>query len=293
MGGAISWILEEGNCRKMVLLRRPVVKEFEKIINNPEAMIHVLNAIKEVPPGTTLRWDKLVKRVNYSDEPTEEKPDPVRVEVDEEKLKKVLLHVFEETGEIRSDGLTLMREWIPKFYDKHSLERGRRVSQRDRDTNGLTDECYAYGELDYELFATMLAKTMKAYGYHPKGIFYDLGCGVGTIVYTAAFVGSGFIKCGGIDVVASLVERGLKRGNRFDMNKDGFPKAIRNVQWVWLTNDLLEVTTWTEATFIFMHLTAMNKDQLLRLGTIASQCVEGKKRLKKTVLAFTCTHWHL
>ena len=94
MGGAISWILEEGNCRKIALLRRPIVKEFDKIINNPEAMIHVLNAVKEVPPGTTLRWDKLVRRVNYSDEPTEEKPDPVRVEVDVELLKKVLWQNF-------------------------------------------------------------------------------------------------------------------------------------------------------------------------------------------------------
>jgi hypothetical protein len=39
---------------------------------------------------------------------------------------------------------------------------------RDRNNSGLTDECYAYGELDYETFATLLTKVMKAYGVYTK-----------------------------------------------------------------------------------------------------------------------------
>jgi hypothetical protein len=47
---------------------------------------------------------------------------------------------------------------------------------------GITDECYAYGELDHEIFAAMYLRVTSVFGERPKGIFYDLGCGVGTLV---------------------------------------------------------------------------------------------------------------
>ena len=122
-------------------------------------MIKVFAALKEAPPGTVLRWDKLVQICNRSLEPSEENPDPLRMLIDIDELKKILQYVFEETGSTGSDGMTLMREYIPKMYDKHSLERGRRVSQRERETSGLTDEAYAYGEMDHETFATILIKA--------------------------------------------------------------------------------------------------------------------------------------
>ena len=45
-----------------------------------------------------------------------------------------------------------MREFLPKMYDKHNLDRGKRVSQKERDEKGITEECFAYGELDVEIF---------------------------------------------------------------------------------------------------------------------------------------------
>jgi hypothetical protein len=47
---------------------------------------------------------------------------------------------------------------------------------------GITDECYAYGELDHEIFAAMYLRVTSVFGERPRGIFYDLGCGVGTLV---------------------------------------------------------------------------------------------------------------
>jgi hypothetical protein len=47
---------------------------------------------------------------------------------------------------------------------------------------GITDECYAYGELDHEIFAAMYLRVTSVFGERPKGVFYDLGCGVGTLV---------------------------------------------------------------------------------------------------------------
>jgi hypothetical protein len=45
------------------------------------------------------------------------------------------------------------------MYDKHSFERGRRVSQREREDKNLIDESYAYGELDPEIFTTIYMKV--------------------------------------------------------------------------------------------------------------------------------------
>ena len=52
-----------------------------------------------------------------------------------------------------------MRNYLPQMYDKHSFERGRRVSQREREDKNLIDESYAYGELDPEIFTTIYMKV--------------------------------------------------------------------------------------------------------------------------------------
>jgi hypothetical protein len=143
-------------------------------------------------------------------EPSDEEPDPIRLKIKDNDLKFILKSVYEGTTSAKSDGLTLMREYIPVMYEKHSLERGRRVSQSERNQFNLTDECYSYGELDFEIFATIFEKFTRAYGQREDGIFYDVGCGVGKLVYTAALIGK-FAKCGGIEKLGKLLDRGLKR----------------------------------------------------------------------------------
>ena len=75
-----------------------------------------------------------------------------------------------------SDGIALSREFMPKLYDKHSLDRGKKISQAEREKKGIKDECFAYGEVDYEVFTTMFLKVTSVYGEFPNGgTFYDLG----------------------------------------------------------------------------------------------------------------------
>lgn len=47
-----------------------------------------------------------------------------------------------------------------------------------------------------------------------NNVFYDLGCGVGNLVYCAAFIGN-FKKCGGVEILDSLLQRGSKRISRW------------------------------------------------------------------------------
>jgi hypothetical protein len=119
-------------------------------------------AVKACPPGTVLRFDKLLQFVNRDREPTVEDVDPPRMLINEGKflpftilsayntrlhepylavdLMSILKYKYESIKETSSDGLSLMREKLPKYFDKHSLDRGRRVSQRERDTMGK--HCY-------------------------------------------------------------------------------------------------------------------------------------------------------
>jgi len=162
--------------------RREPLRLAEQVIRSDEAKDRITTAVSKHGPGTSLRWDKMLKMINTNEEPTEENYDPLRVEIDKEELKLVLRNLYDNKRSIASDGLALAREFIPLMYDKHSVERALNVSQRERDQRGITNECYAYGEIDHEIFAAMYLRLISVFGEKQNGIFYDLGCGVGTLV---------------------------------------------------------------------------------------------------------------
>ncbi len=155
------------------------------ILASTEALERVSKAVEQNPPGTSRRWDKMMLLVNLNVEPTEQNPDPLRVNITADILRDVLRDMYEKKRSIQSDGLALAREFIPLMYDKHTVERAVNVSLRERDQKGITDACYAYGELDHEIFAAMYLRVTSVFGQRARGIFYDLGCGVGTLVRTA------------------------------------------------------------------------------------------------------------
>lgn len=162
--------------------RREPLRNADQLIRSDEAKEKIINAVGKYGPGVPLRWDKMLQIINTNVEPTEENYDPLRVETGKEELKLVLRHLYDNKKSIASDGLALAREFIPLLYDKHTVDRALSVSQRERDQRGITDECYAYGELDHEIFAAMYLRLVFVYGEKQNGIFYDLGCGVGTLV---------------------------------------------------------------------------------------------------------------
>ena len=162
--------------------RREILRTEEDILNSEEALEKVNKAVAENNPGVPFRWDKMLTTINRNLEPTEKNLDPLRVEITKEVLRAVLRQLYEKKRSIASDGLALAREFIPLMYDKHSLQRGQNVSDREREQKNITDECFAYGELDHEIFAAMYLRVTAVFGEKKEGIFYDLGCGVGTLV---------------------------------------------------------------------------------------------------------------
>jgi hypothetical protein len=166
------------------ITRRDPMSTADEILQNSESLERVQNAVKSNPPFTSARWEKILHDCNVWTEPTEDNPDPLRLVISLSELKKVLFSLYDNIKTLtQSDGLNLMREFIPKLYDKHSTERGKRLSQQERNLKNLADECFAYGELPHEIFATMYLKVASVYGAKPTGgAFCDLGCGVGILV---------------------------------------------------------------------------------------------------------------
>lgn len=264
--------------RKPDPLRRPPLTRAQEVCNYAEAMDRVNYALRYNPPSTVLRWDKLLTVTNRGIEPSEVEPDPLRINLDMEELKLVLRTTYHRAKVKPTLEVELLREFLPKMYDKHSLERGKRVSQKERDKNGITEECFAYGELDVETFIEIYFKVSAAYGVWPeKPCFFDLGCGVGNLVYAAALVGHVPWKvCGGIDAIEALVERGEKRMPRWERFGFGFPAEVRKTEFIWEQDNFLEnESPWMDATFILLHWTAFNSDQLKLAGDVMAQCREG------------------
>lgn len=274
--GCLDYILRLSGLRKVPPIRRDPITDANEVLANREAMERIAYALDTHPPGTVLRWDKLLTVANRSIVPSEEDEDPLRLELTMEEFKLVLRLIYSKFDKIRGDGIVLMHDYLPKMYDKHSLERGKRVSQKERDDRGITDEAYAYGELDPNTFVSIYNKVTAAYGFWiKKAIFFDLGCGVGNLVYCAAFQGR-FDKVGGIDAIEALLDRGEKRMPRWNRFSKGFPKEIKRTKFMWEHADYLESPDpWRDATFVLLHWTALNKEQLDRAGDCLAQLREG------------------
>ena len=268
----------------MPIVRRDPVTTAESVLSSAgnEGRERLLYAVEQAPPGTVFRWDKMLSVANRTIEPTEEAPDPLRVVLDMDELKKAFRTLYKETTSTSSEGVKLCRKFLPLMYDKHSLDRGRRVSQREREERRLSDESYAYGELDFEVFIMIFEKIRTAYGLYDKtGIFYDLGCGVGNLVYAGAFIGN-FVRVGGVEIISSLLERGSKRQGRWVANQAKYPRWMQDIDIDFTNGNFLESDIWIDATFILLHWTAFSKDQIRHVSNMMNACREGT-----FVVAFT------
>lgn len=103
----------------------------------------------------------------------------------------------------------------------------------------------------------------------------EIGCGVGNLVFTAAFLGK-FKKVVGIDNLSTLVERGEKRMDRWNRFKESFSAHIQSVQVDWIVDDFILNEFWTDGSFLFLHWTAFSLQQRVKVSDVMSKrCIEG------------------
>jgi SAM-dependent methyltransferase len=288
MGGGFSFFnkpkpKEEEFDPTLVERRDPLVTT-DEVMNSSEGMGRVLYALENLKPGDQKRWSRLIKACNRIVEQTVEEPDPIRLEITEKTLKEICKKRYDMAGTATSDKIKLMRKCYPKLYDGHTFELAKRNSQVERNEKGLSEEMYAYGELDHEIFATIIEKMTAAYGVKKQGIFYDLGCGVGQLVFTAALIGD-FSSVNGVEMITQLLENGERKTRKYNKMKtkyDEFTPEMKRLKINWPNENILAFDEWTEATFILLHWTAMNPSQVKYISQKMDFCDEGTQ-----VVSFT------
>jgi hypothetical protein len=272
-GGGIFQSMKDAFISKKAEAPPPLTTAVE-VMANEEALARIKATLEFAPPGTVFRWDKLLTAANRVEPQTDPKVFPLQLKLEMDEYKACLQKIFDSVTSVNSDGIALMREYIPKMYDKHSVERGRRVSQKEREELNLCDECYAYGEMDIDIFASIYMKVTTAYGLYPQGIFYDLGSGVGNLVYAAALIGS-FNKCCGIEGVKALHDRANLRAYRWNSLKENFPRRFRDIDIVFSHDNFFKCDFQTEATFVLLHWTAFTRAQRETVAETLESCREG------------------
>lgn len=259
---------------KPIPVKDPIRKANE-LLSSMVAKERVISALKLIPPGTTNRWEKILIMINRREEPTEENPDPLYVEIEFKELRGALMKLYDDVKYISSDGLALSRTYIPKIYDEHTFERAYNLSKIERTRKYLSNEGFAYGEINPDIFATMYLKVISVYGTKSEGVFYDLGCGVGNLVYTAALIGN-FQRVVGIEFLACLVDRADRRLNRWNTYKKNFGNKIQEILVDFIEDDFLKNDSWTnDASFIFLHWTTFSSSSRQKMISHLLKCQEG------------------
>lgn len=257
----------------------PALQSLEDILESEAAQEKIQNAFLEYPPGCPSRWNSILDLINLPEEPSESNRNPVNIHITMDILRKLISELYANITSIDSKGVSLMRKYMPELYAKHTTERGKRAAQADRAKYALAETCYSYGELDYEIFATIYSKLEGSYGVRNE-LFVDLGSGVGTIVYGAAFIGK-FELCCGYERLRGLYDRGQKRERiwRKMVQSYSFPSPIRDTQLRFYNDDFVggkPQDDWTmKASLVFLHWTAFSKQQIFRAAQALKYCQEG------------------
>ena len=88
------------------------------------------------------------------------------------------------------------------FQDIFNAIDGGNISQRERARLTHEDQSLTYGEVEYVSFVQILVAAEAK----EDQIFYDLGCGAGKAIVTAAMSGINFKKCVGVELLEGLCE---------------------------------------------------------------------------------------
>ena len=108
------------------------------------------------------------------------------------------------------------RNIYDSLVEPFTLERGEEVSLIERESHsGTSGMTLTYGEIDFYSMAEVYYTIENRYGGMPKGIFYDLGSGIGKCVLASALLFP-FEKCKGIEILEGLYEISNQLKTKYD-----------------------------------------------------------------------------
>ena len=129
------------------------------------------------------------------------------------------------------------------------------ISLHYREENKIEGEEYTYGEIVANSFSQMLITTNPK----PREVFYDLGCGAGKAVFSAALLFP-FLKVKGIELLPPLFEICTDLKHRFDqliVKSPTFKKEHFDIEF--LQGDLTQ-KDFLDGTLFFLNATCFSEE---------------------------------
>jgi len=135
-----------------------------------------------------------------------------------------------------------------------------------------------YGEIHFEAFRDLIRNVSSP----ARLVFYDLGCGVGKAIITAAIAGTSFQMLTGVEILHGLQKEANRVLDKYrDLVKDG-----RNIRFVHA--DAMKFD-FSDGDVIFVPSTCYTDEMMITLGYL---CCSLKKRSHCNNHVWTVTNTH-
>lgn len=161
------------------------------------------------------------------------------------------------------------------------------ISIESRKKEKINSQEYVYGEIVYHSFAEMLSVARP----QPNEIFYDLGCGSGKAVFTAAVVYD-YLQVRGVEYLKPLYELCLKLLDKYkDIIKE-YPDLKRHGNNIEFINADIREYDFSDADIIFINATCFNRFTWPKVVAKFEQLKKGA-RVIITTKTFESDHFEL
>ena len=81
-----------------------------------------------------------------------------------------------------------LENYFNKLFDEISEERIQKDIEKEKKIRNLNDSSFTYGEVTFKTLSYILEYLYNNFSINFKGIFYDLGSGIGKVIFYAALI---------------------------------------------------------------------------------------------------------
>ena len=169
-----------------------------------------------------------------------------------------------------------------KFFNDSTLEKAGKNSRLERmEKNLMNDTSFVYGEVNFKSMAYVFEIIKNLYEINSKGVFYDLGSGIGRGIISACLCYS-FKKYIGIEYLKLIYDDSIEIYNNFmkklpkfinDMKEQNiFPNYTfednpnKNLPNIIFKNDDFLKENLSDASFIFANSTCFSEDLMKKIA---------------------------
>ncbi len=163
-----------------------------------------------------------------------------------------------------------MKSMYAAYSSINSLDEGMALSLKERSQNSLNAAVLTYGEIEFVHFLPLLCSVTP---HSPALIFWDLGCGTGKGLITAA-LSDRFAAVYGVELLKSLAEAGVRAVEAY--HKLAGERSLPDpAMRVWEGD--LEKVDWVKGDVVYMASVYFPAELLKRISAAGRGMKKGAK----------------